>query len=89
MKKFIAGLIVGAVLFIPTGALAYQVVQLPAANTIYRFNFNCNDNTSKTSYPDHCNEVAVFDDQDNKCYVSYDIRGAQSSISCIKKQESK
>lgn len=78
MKKFILGVIVGAILFVPAGAFAVKIVEgLPDANDIYQF--NC------VNYK-YCNRVAVFDDQDNKCYVSYDYySGRQSSISCVKK----
>lgn len=78
MKKFVLGIIVGAILFVPVGAVA-AIQGLPDANDIYQFNCSWPDGGSKS-----CNHVAVFDDQDNKCYVSYDRKGYQSSISCVK-----
>lgn len=74
MKKFVAGLIVGAVLFIPVGALAYTAQNLPASpNIIYEIG------------GEHI-LISVFDDQNNKCYVAYEDRSIDSmpSISCVK-----
>ena len=84
MKKFVLGLVMGGILFVPASVLADKIATsyvgdgYQNANVIYQF--NCDDNLTH----DKCNHVAVFDDQGNKCYVSYDSRGAQSSISCIK-----
>lgn len=71
MKKFILGILVGAVLFVPTTVWASHEGHLASPKPIYRFNGDSN-------------EVVVFDDRDNKCYISYDRYGAQSSISCVK-----
>lgn len=78
MKKFILGIIVGAVLFVPVGVKAWgDVSRPPIPKSIYQFNPS-QEGTLR-------NEVAVFDDSNNKCYVSFDRFGAQSSISCVKK----
>lgn len=78
MKKYIIGFVLGAILFLPVGAKAWPDDIAPQPKPIYQFN-DCGSACR--------NEVAVFDDQDNKCYISYDKYGAQSSISCVKQGE--
>lgn len=71
MKKFIAGLIIGAVLFVPSGVLADRIIYTPTTNPIYDTNNEA--------------DISVFDDQDNKCYVyaaKYTVQ--RSGISCVK-----
>lgn len=83
MKRFLMGILVGVVLLLPASVAAVSrnlFDGLPIANDIYQF--NCD---SKYSDGRQCNHAAVFDDQDNKCYVTYDPAGRQSSISCVKR----
>lgn len=84
MKKFVAGLLVSAILFIPAGAFAWasQDIFPPRPQPIYQF--NCFNPTNGIERVQCHNEVAVFDDQDNKCYLTYDRYGHHSAISCIK-----
>lgn len=83
MKKVLLGLIIGVGVALPASALAIRATTgYPDANNIIQF--NCQGQWHDA--PFDCNRVAVFDDQDNKCYISYDVRGAQSSISCVKQQ---
>lgn len=71
MKKFIAGILIGAMLFVPTGVLADRIIETPVSNPIYDVNKE--------------NDISVFDDQDNKCYVYHDTSDVErSGISCIK-----
>lgn len=74
MKKYLIGFLVGAVLFVPITVYANHEGHILGAKPIYRFN-------------EGQNEVSVFDDQDNKCYISYDRYGANSSISCVKRSQ--
>jgi hypothetical protein len=87
MKKFILGLITGAVLFLPSGALAWTSMKPARPQPIYQF--SCwNPNNGGIERLQCLEEVAVFDDQDNKCYVAYDRWGeGSSSISCVKETE--
>lgn len=85
MKKYLIGFLVGAVLFVPASVVAVKALDkrgFPDANDIYQF--NCTKRDDGSWIP--CNRVAVFDDQGNKCYISYDPNGAQSSISCVRGQ---
>lgn len=85
MKKFLAGLLIGAVLFVPLHAKAYlQDKQLPWANDLYQFHDGCPDNDSST-HNDTCGRVSVMDDADNKCYVAWSVNDTSSSISCVKR----
>ena len=80
MKKFIAGLLAGAVLFLPIGAKAWNLRQMakPIAGVDCTVSNYEGDNNK-------CDiDIYVFDDLDNKCYVSKDSYGQQSSISCVK-----
>ena len=72
MKKFLTGILTGAVLFIPITVYANHEGHIPIANTIYEVG-------------DGGISVAVFDDAGNKCYVAYEYRAADSkpSISCL------
>lgn len=77
MKKFLFGLIVGAVLFVPVSTFAdYVVKDTPWTNVIYRTSGSGGD-------------VSVFDDGQNKCYVvklrfSGYSGGDGGAISCVK-----
>ena len=77
MKKFISGILFGAILFAPVGVLAYQeVTRPPYTNVIYQYAHDDNDSL-----------VSVFDDGDNKCYIAVPpyVRDSKPSISCVKK----
>lgn len=83
MKKLILGIVIGAILFAPAAVMANEYFPLDGlrgAKDIYQF--NCDDGYVRGA---KCNHVAVFDDKDNKCYISYDSRGTQSSISCVRR----
>jgi hypothetical protein len=73
MKKFIVGLILGGLLAMPIAVFADHEGHLGQTNHIY-------------DVGDGGIGVAVFDDQDNKCYVAYEHRPNDSmpSISCVK-----
>lgn len=79
MKKFILGLLSGAILFTPVSAYAWAQGKA-YTNTIYNLS-------------DEVDTVSVFDDADNKCYVVqgrvtesvYKTPGYGYAISCLKK----
>lgn len=78
MKKFLIGLITGAILLVPVTVVAQRYTALPYPNLIYNI--------------DHrTNAIHVFDDADNKCYVvTIDGRpnhwgDENASISCVKR----
>ncbi len=76
MKKFLGGVMLGALLVVPVGAFAAQYTQLPWTANIY-----------KISSPEGAiDTVSVFDDAGNKCYVinSGVNPNAGRTISCVK-----
>ena len=76
MKKFILGILVGAILFVPMGVYAADKVSvIPTANMIYTIPQDYKQAT-----------VSVFDDQDVKCYVASPpaYRDTKPSISCVR-----
>jgi hypothetical protein len=76
MKKFILGLIVGAVLSVPATVLAGRVTELPWTNNIY--NVSDVDESSNTT-------VSTFNDNGNQCYVVRNwARERTTTISCVK-----
>lgn len=96
MKRFILGLLVGAILFVPLGVHAWGKKQM--AQPIYGVDCDepyavdkdgqaiVKDNVTQLD-PNgtnaHCSAtVYVFDDAGNKCYV---VKGSNASgISCLK-----
>lgn len=74
MKKFILGLILGAIVFVPITAIAGVVHTPDHAN---REVYLIGDTTS----------VDIFDDQNNKCYVAYTNTSSNDenvAISCVR-----
>lgn len=77
MKKFILGLLVGAVLFVPATAVA----ELAGGSWTNHFKDAAGDD----------NAISVFDDADNKCYIvkgkSQTGPGNERSVamSCVKR----
>ena len=85
MKKYLTGFLVGAILFVPAGAFAWVNNDIRKPNVIYQFNCTPDNRNIDNESLNQCNNgVAVFDDAGNKCYLSYDNNGAQSSISCVR-----
>lgn len=75
MKRLILGILIGLVVALPSGAFAYSEANRPKSpNIIYEID-------------DESIRIGVFDDADNKCYVAYENRTADSApaISCIKR----
>lgn len=74
MKKILLGVLIGAVLFIPAGAFAWNYSQRATPIKTY----NCT-----TEDPDSCyGVISRFTDGKNTCYVT----NAKGAISCVKER---
>lgn len=83
MKRFILGVIFGAILFVPIGAKAWSRQQM--SQPIY--GVGCMQTTYEEEQKGCDFTVSVFDDSDNKCYVAINSSASyynSPAISCLK-----
>lgn len=73
MVKFLLGLVIGLIVFLPAGAYAKRYVEYQKTKPIYDI--------------DHDADVSVFSDKGNRCYVvAWNSSSDEADISCVREQ---